>query len=178
LGIVATIGTNALHDLSRGPLAAVIAAWPAVALVISYELLMWVVKSGRELADSRRVHSSEPYPPQRPLERAEPSPALYNDEADIRETPEPLVRDKTQAVSEPVMLKTGPKLNASDVHVQPVDMSESDRIAVVLSFLADDPDLSGAEIGRRFGRDGESGAKWGVRLKNKALASMNGKVTH
>jgi hypothetical protein len=57
-------------------------------------------------------------------------------------------------------------------------MSESDRIAVVRSFLADDPDLSGAEIGRRFGRNGEAGAKWGIRLKNKAIASMNGKANH
>jgi hypothetical protein len=58
------------------------------------------------------------------------------------------------------------------------DMSESDRIAVVRSFLEEDPDISGAEVGRRFGRTDEAGAKWGVRLRHKALASMNGKTTH
>jgi hypothetical protein len=173
LGIVATIGTNALHGLSRGPLAAVIAAWPAVALVISYELLMWVVKSGRELADV--TQSSFAY-----------------DEPKIRETPEPLLVDADEvyepdidketivvpiltSLSEPDVAKIEPKPNTSNGHVERPDMSDSDRIAVVLSFLDDDPDLSGAEIGRRFGRDSESGAKWGVRLKAKALASVNGK---
>jgi hypothetical protein len=98
LGIAATVAMNGLHGLSRGPLAAVLAAWPALALVISYELVMWIVRSGRELADnpnntgatssneprsptsplddSHKVHSSEPYSPQGPRERTEPSPAL------------------------------------------------------------------------------------------------------
>jgi hypothetical protein len=69
LGVAATLAANILHGIERGPLAAALAAWPAIALVISYELIMWVVRSGRELAD--RAHDSgqpgralaEPAPP-------------------------------------------------------------------------------------------------------------------
>ncbi|GAB2868515.1 hypothetical protein GCM10022221_81810 [Actinocorallia aurea] len=51
VGIAATLVANVLQGLEYGPLAAAIAAWPAVALIISYELAMWVVRSAREIAD-------------------------------------------------------------------------------------------------------------------------------
>ena len=47
LGIVATLAANVMHGLDHGAIGAVVAAWPAVALVGSYELLMWVVRTGR-----------------------------------------------------------------------------------------------------------------------------------
>jgi hypothetical protein len=40
LGIAATLAANVAHGLGRGPVGAALAAWPAVALVGSYELLM------------------------------------------------------------------------------------------------------------------------------------------
>lgn len=46
LGIVATLGANVAHGLGHGPIGALVAAWPAVALVMSYELLMWLVRTG------------------------------------------------------------------------------------------------------------------------------------
>ncbi len=45
LGITATIAVNVAAGLAYGPAGAVIAAWPAPALVISFELLMIVVRS-------------------------------------------------------------------------------------------------------------------------------------
>lgn len=45
LGIVATIAVNVAAGLAFGVVGAVIAAWPAPALVISFELLMIVVRS-------------------------------------------------------------------------------------------------------------------------------------
>ncbi|GII52243.1 hypothetical protein Pth03_06320 [Planotetraspora thailandica] len=51
LGIAATLAANILHGVEKGALAAALAAWPAVALVISYELTMWVVRSGREVSE-------------------------------------------------------------------------------------------------------------------------------
>lgn len=45
LGIVATLAANMAHGWSHGPVGAVIAAWPAVSLVGSYELLVWVIRS-------------------------------------------------------------------------------------------------------------------------------------
>ena len=45
LGIVATLAANVAHGLGHGPTGAVVAAWPAVALVGSYELLMMIIRS-------------------------------------------------------------------------------------------------------------------------------------
>ena len=47
LGIAATLAANVVHGLGQGPAGAVVAAWPAVALVGSYELLMVVVRSAQ-----------------------------------------------------------------------------------------------------------------------------------
>lgn len=45
LGIAATVAANAAHGLSFGPVGAIVAAWPALALVGSYELLMLMVRN-------------------------------------------------------------------------------------------------------------------------------------
>ena len=47
LGIAATLATNVAHGLGHGPVGAAVAAWPAVALIGSYELLMMVVRSSQ-----------------------------------------------------------------------------------------------------------------------------------
>jgi hypothetical protein len=45
VGIVATIGANVAHGLNHGPIGAVISAWPAVALVGSFELAMMLTRN-------------------------------------------------------------------------------------------------------------------------------------
>ncbi|MFC7387171.1 DUF2637 domain-containing protein [Sphaerisporangium rhizosphaerae] len=88
LGIAATLAANILHGIERGPLAAALAAWPAIALVISYELIMWVVRSGRELADRALVNRAERAPADRARpERALPDRALP--ERALADSPEP-----------------------------------------------------------------------------------------
>jgi hypothetical protein len=47
LGIAATLAANVAHGLGHGPVGAAVAAWPAVALVGSYELLMTVIHSSQ-----------------------------------------------------------------------------------------------------------------------------------
>jgi hypothetical protein len=47
LGIVATLAANIAHGLSQGVLGAVVGAWPAVALVGSYELLMVIIRGSQ-----------------------------------------------------------------------------------------------------------------------------------
>jgi hypothetical protein len=47
LGITATLAASVAHGLGHGPSGAVVAAWPAVALVGSYELLMVIIRSGQ-----------------------------------------------------------------------------------------------------------------------------------
>jgi hypothetical protein len=51
LGIAATLAANVAHGLGHGPVGASVAAWPAVALVGSYELLMMVIRSLRTVVD-------------------------------------------------------------------------------------------------------------------------------
>src|SRR5246127_4340235 len=45
LGIAATLAANVAHGLGHGLIGAGVAAWPAVALVGSYELLMMIIRS-------------------------------------------------------------------------------------------------------------------------------------
>jgi hypothetical protein len=51
LGIAATLAANVAHGMGHGLAGATVAAWPAVALVGSYELLMMVIRSSQVPAD-------------------------------------------------------------------------------------------------------------------------------
>jgi Protein of unknown function (DUF2637) len=51
LGIAATLAANVVHGLGHGPIGAAVAAWPAVALVGSYELLMMVIRGSQAVPD-------------------------------------------------------------------------------------------------------------------------------
>jgi hypothetical protein len=45
LGIAATLMANMAQGWSHGPVGAVVAAWPAVSLVGSFELLVWIIRT-------------------------------------------------------------------------------------------------------------------------------------
>jgi hypothetical protein len=62
LGIAATLAANVAHGLGHGLIGAAVAAWPAVALVGSYELLMMVIRSSQVRADSTpgTEHEADP----------------------------------------------------------------------------------------------------------------------
>jgi hypothetical protein len=51
LGIAATLAANIAHGVGHGATGAAVAAWPAVALVGSYELLMMVIRGSQVPAD-------------------------------------------------------------------------------------------------------------------------------
>jgi hypothetical protein len=57
LGIAATLTANMAQGWSHGPVGAVVAAWPAVSLVGSYELLVWLIRTSRM---AERGPSAEP----------------------------------------------------------------------------------------------------------------------
>jgi hypothetical protein len=63
-GIVATVGANLAHGVGHGPVGALVSAWPALALVGSFELLMMLIraKHGRRTgeAESEPRHQSAP----------------------------------------------------------------------------------------------------------------------
>jgi hypothetical protein len=54
-GIVATVGANLAHGLGHGPVGALVSAWPALALVGSFELLMLLIRKHHRATDSAGV---------------------------------------------------------------------------------------------------------------------------
>jgi Protein of unknown function (DUF2637) len=60
MGIVATLAANVAHGLGRGLIGAVVAAWPAVALVGSYELLMVIIRGARVPPVAPSAHDDAP----------------------------------------------------------------------------------------------------------------------
>jgi hypothetical protein len=60
LGIAATLAANVAHGLGHGLMGAAVAAWPAVALVGSYELLMMVIRSSQVPVGGRSRPSMTP----------------------------------------------------------------------------------------------------------------------
>ena len=62
LGIAGTLAANVAHGLGYGPVGAAVAAWPAVALAGSYELLMTVIRGSQAVPDaiSDSVNTPEP----------------------------------------------------------------------------------------------------------------------
>jgi hypothetical protein len=57
-GIVATVGANLAHGVGHGPVGALVSAWPALALVGAFELLMMLIRTGR----CTRPGGAEPEP--------------------------------------------------------------------------------------------------------------------
>jgi uncharacterized protein DUF2637 len=62
MGIAATLAANVAHGLGHGPVGAAVAAWPAVALVGSYELLMMVIRGSRAAPDGAAGSAYDPDP--------------------------------------------------------------------------------------------------------------------
>ena len=55
LGIVATLAANVAHGWSHGPVGAVVAAWPAVSLVGTFELVLWIIRATATSAQVREA---------------------------------------------------------------------------------------------------------------------------
>src|SRR5260221_3899852 len=60
LGIAATLAANVTHGLGHGPVGAAVGAWPAVALVGSYELLMMIIRCAQSPGASSRLRGPQP----------------------------------------------------------------------------------------------------------------------
>ena len=62
LGIAATLAANVAHGLGHGLTGGAVAAWPAVALVGSYELLMMVIRGSQApaAAAAGSEHGADP----------------------------------------------------------------------------------------------------------------------
>jgi Protein of unknown function (DUF2637) len=62
LGIAATLAANVAHGLGHGPIGAAVGAWPAVALIGSYELLMMIIRNSQKQTDRKPEggHEADP----------------------------------------------------------------------------------------------------------------------
>jgi hypothetical protein len=56
LGVIATLAANVAHGLGHGIIGAAVAAWPAFALVGSYELLMMIIRGAQAPTVASRPH--------------------------------------------------------------------------------------------------------------------------
>jgi hypothetical protein len=89
-GIVATVGANLAHGVGHGPVGALVSAWPALALVGSFELLMMLIRNGRG------PHADET----EPEFRCRPAPALAQEvplELPVAPTLEQTIRMRNEA---------------------------------------------------------------------------------
>ncbi len=59
-GILATVGANLAHGLGHGPIGAMVSAWPALALVGSFELLMLLVRTASSTASATPADHQAP----------------------------------------------------------------------------------------------------------------------
>jgi hypothetical protein len=59
LGIAATLAANVAHGLGHGLIGSAVAAWPAVALVGSYELLMMIIRGTQQLAGDASLETEQ-----------------------------------------------------------------------------------------------------------------------
>lgn len=62
LGVAATLAANVAHGLGEGLIGAAVSAWPAVALVGSYELLMMVIRGSQPVPYDVSVDAGIPDP--------------------------------------------------------------------------------------------------------------------
>ncbi|MEU5990786.1 DUF2637 domain-containing protein [Spirillospora sp. NPDC047418] len=69
VGIVATVGANVAHGASHGPIGAVVSAWPALALVGSFELLMTLTRAAASPDLVPNEGRTEPEQPRTEVER-------------------------------------------------------------------------------------------------------------
>ncbi|RFS82866.1 DUF2637 domain-containing protein [Actinomadura spongiicola] len=69
VGIVATVGANVAHGASHGVIGAIVSAWPALALVGSFELLMTLTRAAARSNAAQDKQRTEPAQPHTDTER-------------------------------------------------------------------------------------------------------------
>ena len=101
LGIAATLTTNMAQGWSHGPVGAVVAAWPAVSLVGSYELLVWLIRTSGPAGHGPSAAHLCQSAPCRAAARPHPASATDGDRAggSERDTADPAGRPAGQAAA-------------------------------------------------------------------------------
>lgn len=165
LGIGATIAVNVLHGIEAGPVGAVVAAWPAVTLVLVVELLMGMIRRGRRVASEGG--DGDTGPGETATQDATPGAAVARDmrhgAGPLRGDMAGIVRGDTAGDIEgprpaPVSRRrTATK--ATKTAAKTATQGDADRATEARALLAEEPDMSGAELGRRLGLSARQGQR-------------------
>jgi hypothetical protein len=149
LGIAATLTANMAQGWSHGPAGAAIAAWPAVSLVGSYELLLWLIRTSGALEREPAAEHRRGYTACRAEVRA-PAPAFSSGQH-LRSG-----RDPSEQCWQPEGQRAEhPAIPASTQHCDRVPEADAENYAAVaayrLSAHAGNP-LSERKLAQMFGR--------------------------
>ena len=79
LGVAASLAVNVAQGWSHGLVGAVVAAWPAVALVGSYELLAWMIRTAAGGSDRVSVADQRVPQPDQPATSLRPAAPLVHE---------------------------------------------------------------------------------------------------
>jgi hypothetical protein len=148
LGIAATLTANMAQGWSHGPIGAAVAAWPAISLVGSYELLVWLVRTAGVLERrpaAQHVSAAYCVPPDRLSTSAVDGESRSHDE---REAPDQARQAMRQPAAQPTMSASVKCAEEG----QGADAANGEAVAAYrLSMEAGNP-LSERKLARMFGR--------------------------
>jgi hypothetical protein len=150
LGIAATLTADMAQDWSHGLAGAVVAAWPAVSLVGSYELLVWLIRTpGPAARGPSAVHQYNDAAC-RAAVRPVPAPASDGERSagSERGTPDPGWRPAGQPAGQPPVLARGQR---ADEVLEASAGNDAAVAAYRLSVQAGNP-LSERRLAQMFGR--------------------------
>ena len=149
LGIAATLTANMAQGWSHGPVGAVVAAWPAVSLVGSYELLVWLIRTSGPAARGPSAEHPGSAAACRAAAHPLPASAAGGDRSgrNGRDTSGPAWRPAGQAAGQPPIPASGQR----DEVLEASDVNDAAVAAYRLSVQAGNP-LSERRLAQMFGR--------------------------
>ena len=147
-GIAAALIANMAQGWSHGLVGAVVAAWPTVSLVCSYELLVWLIRtSGPTARGPSAVHPCKGAACHAACILSGPSNYGERSEASERGTPDPRWRPTDQTAGQSPILATGQR---DDEVLEASAVNDAAVAAYRLSVQAGNP-LSERGLAHMFG---------------------------
>jgi hypothetical protein len=150
LGIAATLTANMALGWSHGPVGAAVAAWPAVSLVGSYELLVWHIRTAGALEQGPPAEPDRNAVARCALVRAVPTGTVDEGQRSQseREAPPQTRRPMSQPAAHPAAAANGQN---NDEVTRADDVNDESVAAYRLSVQAGNP-LSERKLASMFGR--------------------------
>ena len=150
LGIAATLTANMAQGWSHGPVGAVVAAWPAVSLVGSYELLVWLIRTSGAAGRGRPAEHLCNGAACRAAVRPVPASAVDGERpgGSERDTSDPAWRPAGQAAEQSPIPASGQR---DDEVLAASAVNDAAVAAYQLSVQAGNP-LSERRLAQMFGR--------------------------